>query len=74
MSWTVVGMNVSGPKNATSPRSTSIGAWIISFQRSPFQYSHSSMRARSRVPRSGQPRKTRRTEDSPTPAKRASER
>jgi hypothetical protein len=51
-----VGANAMGPKNATSPRSTSIGAWVISFQRSPFQYCHSSMRARSRPPRSGQPR------------------
>ena len=74
MSWTVIAWNESGPKNATSPRSTSIGACVISFQRSPFQYSHSSMRARSRPPRSGQPMNTRSTAESPMFPKRGSDR
>ena len=71
---TVVGSKRSGPMNATSPRSTSICAGSISFQRVPSQYSHSSRRAMSRPPRSGVPRKMRSSDWSPQFANRGSAR
>ncbi len=66
------GANSSGPKKQISPRSTSIEASIIIFHRSPFQYSHSRSRDKSRDPVSGHPRNTRSTAASPTFSNRGS--